>query len=267
MSDTNGPEIALAVLKFLGSLPENERAAPQQAVYHFARWFGMNRSVGALAPPEVANYAERVSLSDTDYSRKLEQVRAFLLYAKKESWTRSNLSVHLRAKKTKARKSSSGGRACAEGAALTREGYLGLQAELESLKCKQLTAIDEVRRAAADKDVRENAPLEAAREEHGRITGRIRELEEAIKSSRVVGENSRAGRKADVGSTLRLKSLDSGEELVYTIVGPREVDPARGRISSSSPVGKALLGHDKGDTIEVVTPGGRQRYRVVRIES
>ncbi|MFH0942344.1 MAG: GreA/GreB family elongation factor [Chloroflexota bacterium] len=267
MNDTRSPDFAGAVLQFLGSLPETERVTAQQAVYHFARWFGMSRSLGTLAPPEVANYAERLSLSDTDYSRKLERVRAFLLYARKEGWNRGNLSTHLRAKKVKARQPSTGGRACEEGAALTREGYLGLQAELASLKCRRLTAIDEVRRAAADKDVRENAPLEAAREEHGRITGRIRKLEEAIKSARVVGENSRAARKADVGSTLRLKSLDSGEEMVYTIVGPREVDPARGRISSGSPVGKALLGHDQGDTIEVVTPGGRQRYQVVRIES
>jgi len=267
VSDTTGADFACATRKFLGSLPEDERTAAQQTIHHFARWFGLKRSVSTLAPPEVANYAERLSLSDADYSRKLEQVRAFLLYARKEGWNRANLSTHLRAKKSKARLPSAGGRISGDTVDLTREGYLGLQAELESLKNKHLVAIEEVRLAAADKDVRENAPLEAAREEHGRITGRIRELEEALKSARVVGGDSSVACKTDVGSTLRLKSLESGEELIYTIVGPREVDPARGRISSKSPVGKALLGRNQGDTIEVATPGGKQRYEIVRVES
>ncbi|RJQ39144.1 MAG: transcription elongation factor GreA [Dehalococcoidia bacterium] len=267
MSDARSPEFAPAISKFLSSLPGNERKAAQQALYHFARWFGLNHRLDALTPPEIANYVERLSQSDADYSSKLEQVRAFLVYAKKEGWRRDNLSVHLRTKKVKARAVSSGAHARRKEITVSREGYQGILAELEALKCRQLEVIDEIRRAAADKDFRENAPLEAAREEHGRITGRIRELEEALKLARVVEGNSGAGKKADVGSTLRLKSLDSGEEMVCTIVGPREVDPARGRISSSSPVGKALMGHERGDTIEVVTPGGRHRYQVIGLEA
>ena len=264
--ESQSPNFSDAAIKFLGSLPVAERKLAQQVIYHFARWFGLNRAIGTLTPPEVANYAERLSLSDADYSQKLEQVRAFLLYARKAGWNRSNLAVHLRAKKTRARLPLAGGRSTEE-VALTREGYLEFQAELETLKGKRLQAIDEVSRAAADKDVRENAPLEAAREEHGRISGRIRELEEAIKSARVIGESTTVARKADIGSTLLLKALDSGEELSYTIVGPREVDPTRGRISSVSPVGKALLGHDQGDTIEVATPAGKLRYQIVNIKA
>jgi transcription elongation factor GreA len=265
--DSQSPNFSDAAVKFLDSLPVAEKKLAQQVIYHFARWFGLNRAIGTLTPPEVANYAERRSLSDADYSQKLEQVRAFLLYARKSGWNRSNLAVHLRAKKTKARLPLAGGRSTEEAVALTREGYLEFQAELEILKGKRLQAIDEVSRAAADKDIRENAPLEAAREEHGRISGRIRELEEAIKSARVIGENSTETRKAGIGSTLLLKSLDSGDEMSYTIVGPREVDPARGRISSVSPVGKALIGHDQGDTIEVATPVGKLRYHIVNIKA
>lgn len=265
--DNRSPSFSDAATRFLGSLPVADRASAQQVIYHFARWFGLNRGVGTLTPPEVANYAERLSLSDADYSRKLERVRAFLLYARKEGWSRDNLAAHLRAKKARARLPLAGGSSTGEAVALTREGYLEFQAELESLKDRRLKAIDEVRRAAADKDVRENAPLEAARQEHGRITGRIRELEEAIKSARVIEERPVVTQKVDIGSTLRLKALDSGEEFGYTIVGAREADPAQGRISSVSPVGKALLGHDQGDIIEVGTPVGKLRYQIVKIET
>ncbi len=266
--DGQSPNFSDAAGKFLSSLPVAESKLAQQMLHHFARWFGSNRAIGTLTPPDVANYAERLSLSDADYSRKLEQVRAFLLYVRKAGWSRTNLAVHLRAKKTRARLSAAGGggRSTEEAVALTREGYLEFQAELESLKEKRLKAIDEVSRAAADKDIRENAPLEAAREEHGRITGRIRELEETLKSVRVVGESTTEAQKADIGSTLLLKALDSGDEMKYTIVGPREVDPARGRISSVSPVGKALIGHDQGDTIEVATPAGKLKYQIINIK-
>lgn len=260
-------DFASAIPKFLSSLPEKEKAPAQQALRHFSRWFGTGHSLAGLTPPEIANYAERLSDSDADYAGKLEHIRAFLVHAKKEGWRRDNLSVHLRTKKVKAKTVSTGGRACKRELAVSKEGYQGLKSELEALKCQQLKVIDEVRRAAADKDFRENAPLEAARQEHGRITGRIRELEEALKVAKVVEENRGTNKKADVGSTLRLKSLDTGEEMVYTIVGARELDPARGKISSNSPVGKALIGRDKGDTIEVVTPGGKLRYQVISLKS
>jgi len=264
---SNNIDFASAIPKFLSTLPEEKKAPAHQALSHFARWFGSSHRLDALTPPEIGNYAERLSQSDADYEGKLEQVRAFLVYAKKEGWRKDNLSVHLRTKKVKAKTVASGRRAARKEHAVSREGYLGLKAELEALKNQQLEVIGEIRRAAADKDFRENAPLEAAREEHGRITGRIRELEEALKSAKVVEENHGKNHKADVGSTLRLKSLDTGEEMVFTIVGPREVDPARGRISANSPVGKALLGCDKGDTVEVATPGGKHRYQVIRLES
>ena len=265
MSDTKSPKLTEAAVKFIAGLPEENKKSYQPVINHFIRWFGISRVITTLKPPEIANYAERLSLSDAGYSEKLEQIRAFLTYIKKEGWNRSNLPVHLRTKKTKAKLSTSGKGSSREVVALTREGYQELHSELEILKEKRLVAIDEVTRAAADKDIRENAPLEAARQEHGRISGRIRDLEEAVKSAIIIGENPTTARKADLGSILSIKALDSGDKLTYTIVSPREVNPALGRISSASPVGKALIGHDQGDIIEVDSPAGRHRYQIIKV--
>jgi len=106
-SDTPDFNFSEAASSFLASLPSGEREASQQEIYRFARWFGWNRSIAWLTAPEVANYAERLSISDSDYANKLELVRAFLVYAKKESWIKTSLANHLKARKGKTRLRSS----------------------------------------------------------------------------------------------------------------------------------------------------------------
>jgi len=265
-SSSQSPNLGQAASQFLANLLPEERKASQQEVYRFARWYGWERPLAGLTAPEVANYAERLSLSDTDYVKKLELIRAFLVYSKKEGWSQSNLATHLKARKAKTKLSPSSRQGSSQTISLTQEGYAELQAELATLKRKRSKAIDEIRRAAADKDFRENAPLEAAREEHGQIEGRIRELEEAVKSATVINANSEATLKANIGDTIVLQDLTSGEELHYMIVSPREVDPTRGKISSASPVGKAIIGQNQGEVIEVATPAGKLHYQIKQIE-
>ena len=77
-----------AASRFLAELPPDERGSSQQEIYKFNRWFGSERSLARLTAAEVANYAERLSLSDTDYIKKLELVRTFLVYAKKKRWSK-----------------------------------------------------------------------------------------------------------------------------------------------------------------------------------
>jgi len=254
-----------AASQFLANLPLEERKASQQEVYKFVRWYGWERPLSGLTAPEVANYADRLSLSDTEYVKKLELVRAFLVYAKKEGWTRGNLATHLKTRKAKA-KSPPLTRGVPVTTSLTQQGYAELQAELEALKSKRSQAIDEMRKAAADKDFRENAPLEAAREQHGQLAGRIRELEEAMKSATVIEDKPEATLKANIGDSVVLQDLVSEETMRYTIVSPREVDPAQGKISSASPVGGAIIGRRQGEVIEVETPAGRLRYQIKLIE-
>jgi len=265
--NSGSPDLSLgeATNYFLASLPPGEREVSQQGIHRFARWYGWERSIARLTAPEIANYAERLSLSDTDYIKKLELVRAFLVYAKKEGWTRSNLATHLKTKKGKAGSRSSAKQGLPETISLTPQGYAELEAELAALKDKRPQAIDEMRKAAADKDFRENAPLDAAREQRGQLEGRIRELEEALKSATII-DAKRDALHISIGDSVILHDLTSGEELHYTIVSPREVDPSRGRISSASPIGKAIMGQSEGEVIEVVAPVGKLRYQIKQVK-
>ncbi len=115
-SDNQNPSLGKAATLFLTSLPPEKREVSQQEIYKFIRWYGWERPFSGLTAPEVANYAERLSLSDTDYKRKLEMIRAFLVYAKKEGWSKSSLATHLKAKKEKTRVQPSSRRRLSEAA-------------------------------------------------------------------------------------------------------------------------------------------------------
>jgi transcription elongation factor GreA len=264
-SPSQNPNLSEAASSFLASLPAEEGEKSQQAVYGFVRWYGGKRSLAELTAHEVENYAERLSSAQSNYLTNLEQVRAFLVYAKKRGWSRTNLAAHLKTKKTKA-KLPSPPRRRPTSTPLTRQGYTGLETEIAELKSRRLEVIEDIRRAAADKDFRENAPLDAAREEKGHLEGRIRELEETLKSATIIDEKQKAGLKVSVGDSVILIEPASGEELRYTVVSPREVDPVRGRISSQSPIGKAIIGCAQGETVEITAPLGRLRYQVKQIE-
>jgi len=267
MNDSQNMNLAEAARQFLASLSPEDAKSSQQEIHRFVRWYGGQRPLSGLTAHEVSNYAERLPLSDAEYSKKLDQVRTFLKYTNKAGWTKANLSVHLKVKKGKDKTtvSTRPGKA-SQTTSLTQQGYDGIKAELASIEAKLAQAIEEVRKAAADKDVRENAPLEAAREHHGQLMGRKKELEEVIKSAVILDEKARETVTVSIGNSVILQDMDSGEELRYKIVSPREVNPARGNISNASPVGKAVIGQREGDTVEVVTPSGRIRYQIKQIE-
>jgi transcription elongation factor GreA len=265
-SDNRIPSLGEAAAQFLAKLPPREREASQPEVFKFARWYGWERPFARLAPPDVASYAEQQSPSDTDYARKLEMVRSFLAYAKKAGWSRTNLASHLKSKKTKAAPQVATRRGQPEAASLSRQKYEELEAEVAGLKARSQELIQEIQRAAADKDFRENAPLDAAREERGHVEGRIKELEETLKAATILDEERKRALKTGVGDSIILSDLDSGEEMRYMIVDPREVDASRGKISIASPLGRALIGRKNGEVVEITAPVGKLRYQIKRIE-
>jgi len=264
-SGSQNPSLGEAATRFLASLPLGEKGMSQQEVYRFVRWYGWERALAELTAPEIASYAEHLSLSDTGYIKKLGLIQAFLVYARKEGWSKSNLVTHLKVKKGKARLQSSFRRGSPETLSLTQQGYAALKAELAALKSKRSEAIDEVRRAAADKDFHENAPLDAAREQYGHLEGQIKELEEVLKSAVVLDEKQKVALKVSVGDSIILRDLASGEELHYIMVNSKEVDPTRGKISSVSPIGKAIIGRGRGEVVEVTAPAGKLRYQIEQI--
>jgi len=254
MDSNQSPNLNEATTRFLVSLSPEERQASQNEVYKFVRWYGGERSFAELKAPDIAHYAERLSLS------------GFLVYAKKKGWSKSNLATHLKAKKTKTPPKSSLPHNLPEAIPLTQQRYTELEAELAGLRDKSSQLIDEIRRAAADKDFRENAPLAAAREQRGHVEGQIRELEETLKSAIIIDKAEKTNLKASVGDSIILRDLASGEELHYLLVSPREVDPAKGKISIASPIGKAVTGRRQGEAIEVAAPAGNLRYQIEQIE-
>ncbi|MCL0049477.1 GreA/GreB family elongation factor, partial [Dehalococcoidia bacterium] len=114
------------------------------------------------------------------------------------------------------------------------------------------------------KDLSENAPFQAAREQCGQLEGRIRELKEVLRSATVI--DKKQGVKVSIGDSVVLRDLVSGEEMRYILVSPKEVDPTRGKISSASPIGKAIIGRAQREEVEVEAPGGRLCYLIKQVE-
>jgi len=265
-NDENNPTLGQAAARFLGTLSAGKREASQPEVYKFARWYGWEISLSRLEAHQIERYAEQLSVSDTDYARKLELVRAFLAYAKKAGWTETNLATHLKTKKAKTSTSGTAVRGLPEAVTLTQQRYDEMVAELADLKERSRHLVGEIQRAAADKDFRENAPLQAAREERGHVEGRIKELAQSLKAATIIEEKKEPAIKTIIGDVIILEDLACGDELRYMIVDPREMDASRGKISFVSPLGKALLGRKGGETVEINVPAGRLRYRIKRVE-
>ena len=147
--------------------------------------------------------------------------------------------------------------------ALTAEGDARLRAELDELtRVKRPQIIARIRTAKEHGDLKENAEYHAAREEQSFLEGRVQAIEARLRSA-VIVDAPAAGSRVGLGSMVTVD--DDGETFTYTIVGADESDPARGRISSSSPVGRALVGRDTGDFVLVATPAGERRYRILDI--
>ncbi len=251
-----------AATQFLITLSSEERLKAQQEVYKFVRWYGEKRPLANLTIPEVANYADQITASTTEVSEKLGIIKSFLTYTHKQGMTRKNMAVHLKSKKPPPKSKSSMRRLAHRKVLLTDQGYSELQAELESLKKERPSIAEEIKKAASDKDFRENAPLEAAREHAGHVEGRIRELEMTLKMASVVENPQSASTEISFGDTVVLRDTASGEQVRYTIVDTSEANAMEGKISIASPMGKALIGRTKGQNIEVKAPAGILHYSI-----
>ncbi len=263
MSDGKGLRLGAAAEQFLTGLAVKEGVDGQQEVLRFVRWFGADEMFDRLAPTQIGNYTEHLSQADADFAGKLSVIRAFLAWAKKMGLSQTNLATHLKARQIRA----SAGRADRwrkhQPVTLTQQGYDDLQVELAELIEKRPKLVEDIRRAAADKDFKENAPLDAAREQRGLLEGRVKELEEILASAEIIGDNRVRGHVVAVGDSVIIADEASGRETRYTIVGPSEVDAANGKISGVSPIGRAIIGKKSGDTVEVIAPVGTLHYRVV----
>lgn len=149
---------------------------------------------------------------------------------------------------------------------LSKEGYEKLRSELEYLKkVKKKELTKEVGEARAHGDISENAELDAAKEAQGLCMKRIAELEEKLFRVSIIDDMDIPADKAYIGATVKIKDMDTGEELERILVAGEEADPSCGKISIASPVGKGLLGHKEGDVLEISVPAGVLKYKILKI--
>jgi transcription elongation factor GreA len=265
MAETKEITLNDAAGKFIASLPGESAASHAKEVKHFVSWFHGDRLMGNLSPMEVAAFSDTFSSSDTESAHKLEILRKFLAYARKEGWTQANLGVHLKTRKEKVISTPNAQLASHDMGVLTQHGYDDARAEIETLRSQRPRVLEDIRRAAADKDFRENSPLHAAREQLGHIDGRIKELEAMLKTATIIGESKGGRNRISVGDTVVLKAVATGKVQTYTIVGPKESDPTKGKISHVSPIGKAIIGKSQGSIVEVDVPAGRIQYLIEKV--
>jgi transcription elongation factor GreA len=149
---------------------------------------------------------------------------------------------------------------------ITREGLEKLKADLRQLesvdRLKNIRAIEEAR---AHGDISENAEYHAAKERQGFIDGRIKELKDSIGRAEVIEVKPGPADRVFFGKTVLLYNVETDREDEYQLLGPFESDPENGRISVTSPLGKALIGREVGEEIRVTTPGGLKAYEIVEI--
>ena len=149
---------------------------------------------------------------------------------------------------------------------LTYEGLKKLEDELENLKVVRRKEVSQkIKEAREQGDLSENAEYDAAKDEQRDIEARIEELEKILKNAEVVVEEEADLDKVSIWCSVKILDCEFEEELEYKIVGSTEANSLKGKISNESPVGKALLGKQVGDTVTVETPAGEFSYKVLSI--
>lgn len=148
---------------------------------------------------------------------------------------------------------------------MTRAGHTALNAELKELKSVQRPAvIRAIAEAREHGDLSENAEYHAAREKQSFIEGRVKELESILGLADIIDTSKLSG-SIKFGATVRLVDEDTEEEKTYQIVGEPEADIQNGKLNIKSPLARALIGKEDGDSVEVKTPGGEKSYEILSI--
>ena len=150
---------------------------------------------------------------------------------------------------------------------MTQGGYQALEQELKRRQSEErpkiIAAISEAR---AHGDLSENAEYHAAKEQQSLNEGRIAELEEYIAKAEVIDVIKLSGDTVKFGATVSLIDEETEQEKHYQIVGDQEADVASGKVSISSPIARALIGKEEGDTVEVAAPGGARSYEIMKVQ-
>jgi transcription elongation factor GreA len=151
---------------------------------------------------------------------------------------------------------------------LTPEGYEKLKQEIEYLSNdKRREVADRIRVAREFGDIAENAEYDDAKNEQALLEHRIATLEERLRNARVIDKKNVPKDVVSIGSKVKLRDLDAKQTIEYRIVGSAEANPAENKLSNESPVGKAIIGKKKGETVEVTAPRGAMKFKILEIKA
>ncbi|HEY1425303.1 MAG TPA: transcription elongation factor GreA [Caulobacteraceae bacterium] len=150
---------------------------------------------------------------------------------------------------------------------MTAEGYQALDEELKRLKSQERpNAIAAIAEARTHGDLSENAEYHAAKERQGWIESRIAVIEDQVARAQIIDVSKLSGAQVKFGATVSVVDEDTEEKARYQIVGEHEADVRAGKVSIASPIARAMIGKEKGDVVEVNTPGGVKAYEILKIE-
>ncbi len=258
MTESRFHSIEKVAVEYLAGLSPAKRASDEAAVLRFVRWFGRQRGVDAIKARDIDAYCL------TAPAQEAPALRGFLSHTYKKGMSIRGLASRVKTKKEPKEQArvTTGSEELIQ---VSAEGLDTMRAELNELKAQSIIVTEQMKRAAADKDFRENAPLQAAREQKAHIEGRIKELQATL--SRATTVNGRLHEAAVcLGDTVHLTDLASGGLITYKLVDSREASPARGRLSASSPIGKAIMGKRVGQEVQFTAPAGTFTYRIEEIK-
>ena len=253
---------------YVRQMPKDTKKAAQPEIAKFVRWIGPARLIDTIIPSEIGEYNEifGAKTATRDATERLSAVKLFLTFLKKKDHIEVNLAQHLRLRKSRTAASKAVSMIdSTRSVSLTQSGYNEMTKQLTSLNQERVRIVEDIQRAAADGDVRENAPLEAAREAQGMTIGKIRELEATLKVAVIIDAKSQDSGRVHIGSKVELTETTSNKTVKYQLVEPNEANPLASKISIVSPVGSAILGHKLSEEVKVKTPRGQQVYKISKI--
>jgi len=251
---------------YVRQMPQDTKKAAQPEIAKFVRWLGGDRLISSIVPSEIGEYNEifGAKTATRDATERLSTVKLFLTFLKKKEHIDINLAQHLRLRKSRVSASKIAATPSqTRSIRLTQSGYNEMKKQLTQLQNERVRIVEDIQRAAADGDVRENAPLEAAREAQGMAVGKIQEIEATLKVAVIIDAKNEDRDRVHIGSKFELTDTTSSSKVFkYQLVEPNEANPLASKISILSPVGSAILGHKLGDEIKVKTPRGEQVYKI-----
>ncbi len=263
-STSDGYSVQDAVTEYVITIPDSKKRMVHPELTKFARWIGPNITLESLRPSDISPYSETFGASASDTNKqRVTAVKDFLNYVKKKGYIEVSLAPHIRVRKPTINAARGGAmRRRDSEVQITQQGYDEMVNRLEQLRKETVRLAEEIERAAASGDVRENSPLEAARENQGMVQAQINRLESTLKVATIIDESERVSDHVQIGSWVRLAKGGTDMTVDYQIVAANEANPLRNKISDISPVGSAILGGKLGDEVTVKAPAGEQKFTI-----